>query len=145
MLSLILLLTLSSCSAASPEKDHPSETVSDELIVRNLSDEYTVKDRELSESFNTLFDRLWPIKESTDEVIYLPDQPYETEASIALRQGDKSLGYCFFGHHSDKNMKDAENVIYMILSDGEDAHGYLIPEKTDLHRQIGELIGNIQK
>ena len=151
----LLLLFLSACSTVPskedstepsvPEKDQSSETISDELTVRNLSDEYTVKDRELSESFNTLFDRLWSVKESTEEVIFLPDHPYETEASTAVRQGDKSLGYCFFGHHSDENLKDAENVLYMILSDGKDTRGYLIPEKTDLHRQIGEFIESVQK
>lgn len=138
LLLTLLSFSLMACTSKTEETIPATKTV--ELKVMTLKNEYTIEDMEVSNSFNDIFKKVWAITETTDEVIYLEDAPYEIDQDIIVQDGKKQFAYSLFKHHSDSYLNDAENVMYVVLSKDGEMKGYLILDGTELHSKIEEFI-----
>ena len=121
------------------EQSRPTEALQAVIFAEEERHGIRVSDPQLLQAFAELYDEIRSVTASNEEVIYLPDAPYETVGSILVAQGDRVMEYSFFAHHSDAYLKDARNVIYVTLSEKGDTRGYLLLEDTDLHRRTEEF------
>ncbi|MBQ0065801.1 MAG: hypothetical protein KBT48_08550 [Firmicutes bacterium] len=139
LFSALLSFSLTACSNNSEVTSNPVSQTR-ELRVMKLTDEYIIEDSEILDAFNELFEKMWKITETSEEVVFLGDTPYEIEGDIILQDADKQLSYCFFESHSDSYLSDVKNVIYIVLSKDNNSKGYFVLEGTELHHEIEQLI-----
>ena len=109
------------------------------ILAEEGKEELDTDDEQLLKTFTDLFEEIGSVTVSDEEVIFLPDAPYELIGNVIFTQGDRIMEYSLLAHHSDAWLKDAENVIYVVLSENGLIGGYLIPEGSDLHRRTEEF------